>query len=243
MRVTATQLETGGFRRKWGNKNLAPVDPYITGHFINKWLFMPSLGTTVDNFSPNNGILDGDLRVYLEQTCLSCTLPTGTLNRAEFQGLGNQRWSAATNIDWDTTVTCRFLEFSGTPLLNLFHAWVRRMRDYRTGIASDEPGAAADNEGFEDYGKRNYAASMVYATFDPGGRFEAGAVLTGLFPLKDPRDLYGHDLTAIDKLEIDIDFNVDTIWQERTQIEEAFGREFVTGEGGVLNLQSGINQA
>jgi len=193
--VSVNQIAGGNFRRKWAN-GPGSVDPYITGFMLTDWL-APEAAAYKEDVNATS--------IILSQTCLSVTLPGGTVNRAEFQGLGNQRFSVPGNVDWDNTLTSRFLEFSGCPILDIFHAWVVNIRDYSVGI-SQERG--------DSYGKANYSGTMYYATFDPGGQLEEYECATGIFPLKDPRDSYGHDLTAIDKLEVDIDFNVDTLWHD-----------------------------
>jgi len=42
---------------------------------------------------------------------------------------------------------------------------------------------------------------------------------TGMFPTKDPTDMFGHDLEAIDKLELDIDFSLDVLYHESFTFE------------------------
>jgi hypothetical protein len=36
--------------------------------------------------------------------------------------------------------------------------------------------------------------------------------MTGLFPMKDPRDIFSGDINTVDKVEIDIEFNVDNVY-------------------------------
>jgi hypothetical protein len=190
--VNIARIPDGGFRRKWQNGDSA-VDPLITGYMFTKWLLLPNHVET----------LIQSVGEILEQTCLSVTLPAGTINRAEFNGLGNQRFSVPTNVDWDNTITCRYLEFSGTPILKIFRGWVDSIRTITTGMSS-----------LSNYTKSNYSGTMAYFATSADGSLETAVCGTGMFPLKSPRDQYGFDLTAIDKLEIDIDFNVDTLWED-----------------------------
>ena len=199
------------FTRKWGGSSLEyAVDPYITGyHFIFFSYVPPKL---IDNIKHANGPdrfnSNAEVKNFLHSSCLSVTLPGGTLNKAEFNGLGNTRYAVPSNVDYDNTCTIRFLEFSGLPVLAIFHGWTRMIRDYRAGVSTLA-------ETSDSYTKSNYAASMYYWTTQPNGLYvEEFELLTGMFPQKDPRDQYGHDLTSIDKLEVDIDFNVDTMWHE-----------------------------
>jgi hypothetical protein len=82
------------------------------------------------------------------------------------------------------------------------------IRDYRSGVS-------ALDKSEEDYTRANYAASLFYWTTQPNGlHVEDFELLVGVYPKKDPRDLFGHDITSYDKLEIDIDFNVDVMYHE-----------------------------
>ena len=198
------------FSRKWGGTQSSTVDPYVTGyHFIYFSYLPPSLGNMVAYAGgPDQISSHAEIKNVLTSACLSVTLPGGTVNKAEFNGIGNIRYAVPSNIDYDNTITIRFLEFSGLPILAIFHGWCRMMRDYRSG-------ASTLSNDIDTYGKSNYAASMFYWTTQPNGKWvEEYECCTGMFPMKDPRDQYGHDITAYDKLEIDIDFNVDTMWHE-----------------------------
>jgi hypothetical protein len=94
------------------------------------------------------------------------------------------------------------------------HAWVRMIRDYRSGV-STLVGENSPN-GYNTYTKEGYASTMYYWITKPDGRLvEYAACLTGMFPKKDPTDLLSSDITTNDKLEIDIDFNVDYLWHEK----------------------------
>ena len=130
-----------------------------------------------------------------------------SVNKAEFNGLGNIKWAVPSNVDWENTCSVKFLEASGLPVFSTMHGWVRMIRDYRAGVST------LDGEG--DYTKSNYAATIYYWTTEPNGkRIEYHCCMTGLFPTKDPTDQFGHDLTAYDKLELEIEFNVDYLWHE-----------------------------
>jgi hypothetical protein len=149
-----------------------------------------------------------DIAAFLESSCLSVTPPGGTLNKTEFTGIGGIKWSVPTNVDYTNTVTVKFLEFTHLPIANIMHAWVRMIRDYKTGTTH-----LNDND--SAYTKSAYAGSMLYWTTKPDGvTVEYSAAYTGMFPGKDPQDLFTSDVTAIDKLEIDMEFNVDWIWHE-----------------------------
>jgi hypothetical protein len=151
---------------------------------------------------------NGQFANFLESSCLSVTPPGGTLNKTEFQGIGGTKWSVPTNIDYTNSVSMKFLEFTHLPVANIFHAWVRMIRDYKTGTSHLHDSDSA-------YTKSAYAGSLLYWTTKPDGvTVEYSAAYTGLFPSKDPQDLFTSDVSSIDKLEVDMEFNVDWIWHE-----------------------------
>jgi hypothetical protein len=172
----------------------------------------------------------------LSSLMLSVTIPGGTMNKTEFIGLGGVTWSAPTNATYDSNVSIRWAELGDLPVQSIIHGWFRMIRDYRAGIS-----LLGSASGSNSYNKSNYAASMYYWTTRPDGvTVQYASCLTGMFPLKDPSDMFGHDISTNDKLEIDVDFSVDYKWEERwivdrcTQIAQArksiaFGSAF---EGG-----------
>lgn len=198
---------SNNFTRKFGTVASA-VEPYTTGfHFINFNYLPANLYKRVNSHSLNS-VVDGniDIKNILAGSIQSTTIPTKTLNKTEHIGLGGVRWGNPTNLDVDSTISMRFLEWSGTPIRKIFHGWVRTIRDLRTGVSNLEG---------NQYSKADYAGSCYYWTTKPDGvTIEYSALFTGIFPLKDPSELFGHDLGANDKLEIDIDFHVDWVWEE-----------------------------
>jgi len=215
------------FSRRWGTV-ASYVDPYITGYHFVRWSYLPPQLSANVAHGGNKTMMEQvsnntPLAYLMESATLSVTIPGATVNKAEFNGLGNIKWAVPTNVDWDNTCTCKYLEASGLPIYSLFHGWVRMIRDYRAGVSTidREPG---------DYNKSNYAGTMYYWTTEPNGRWvEYHCCMTGMFPTKDPTDLFGHDITAYDKLEIDIDFNVDYLWHEDWTYDNC--QAFVTDSG------------
>lgn len=198
------------FSRRWSGTQQSAIDPYITGYHFIHFAYIPDKLVNSVRYVPDPHKISqkNEIKSILHSSCLSVTLPTGTLNKAEFVGLGGQKYAVPTNVEYDNNFTIKFLEYSGTPILAIMHAWVRMIRDYRAGVSTLDA-----NE--EDYTKSNYAATMFYWTTQPNGLYvEEFECLTGVYPLKDPRDQYGHDITTYDKLELDIDFNVDVMWHE-----------------------------
>jgi len=89
------------------------------------------------------------------------------------------------------------------------------IRDNKIGLT-----ALAGNNGNDtltkfNYNKADYSATLLYYTTKPDGvTVEHATAYSGVFPTKDPLDSFTGDITAIDKLEIDINYNVDMIWHE-----------------------------
>lgn len=221
-----------GFSRNYGGTSASAVaDPYISGYHFIKFVDSEWSQLITDSFTANSKAgreWEGDVSTFLASSCLAVTPPGGTLNKAEFIGLGGTKWSVPTNIDYGNTITIKFLEFSWLPVLTIFHTWIKAIRDYRSGVAQYSA------LGEDDYTKSRYAASMYYWTTKPNGQsVEYAAMYSGMFPTKDPQDLFTGDLTAVDKLEIDIEFNVDWIWHEDWVFEacEGFANER-HGQGG-----------
>ena len=190
------------------------ADPYISGYHYIKFVRLPDKITdwvkAGDGLNSASDLSSKDkIMQFLQGVCLSVTPPGGTLNKTEFTGIGGIKWSVPTNIDYTNIVTVKFLEFSSLPVLNIISGWVRLIRDLKTGTS-------ALNESDTAYTKSDYTGSMFYWTTKPDGKtVEYSACYTCMFPTKDPQDLYSGDLTAVDKLEVDIEFNVDWIWHEQ----------------------------
>ena len=120
------------------------------------------------------------------------------------------KWAVPGNIDYGNTVSVKFLEFNRTPLLDIMHSWVKLIRDYRTGITD-----LYDDEQGEGYTKKTYAGLMYYWTTAPDARtVEYYAAYDGVFPGKDPQDLYTSDVETVGRLDLEIEFNVDYAWHE-----------------------------
>jgi len=191
--------------RNFGGTVAGIADPYVTGyHFIWFAKLPPALAgyAKLDNNSVISNLLSG--------ACLSVTPPGGTLNKVEFTGLGGIKWAVPANIDYGNSVSVKFLEFSGTPLLNIMHGWVKMIRDYRSGVSNLEGGTQLDG-----YTKASYAGLMYYWTTAPDAKtVEYYAVYDGVFPTKDPQDLFASDVETVGRLDTEIEFNVDYIWHE-----------------------------
>ena len=199
--------------RKFGTGS-DTIEPYITGGAHIYFSYIP--GTVISTMSSqtddkNNQFLNAShISNYLTSTCLSVNIPPKTLSKTEFTGLGGIRWSVPTNVETDTNLSMRFIESFGIPVRQIFHHWVRTIRDSRTGTSH-----LTGRNDTTGYRKHNYAGTLFYWTTKPDGKeVEYSSCFTGVFPLRDPADSFGHDLAAIDKLEIDMDFSFDYQWEQ-----------------------------
>ena len=122
------------------------------------------------------------------------------------------KWAVPGNIDYGNTVSVKFFEFNKTPILDIMHNWVKLIRDYRTGVADP---LLEDGEQGTGYSKRSYAGLMYYWTTAPDGRtVEYYACYDGVFPSKDPQDLFTSDVETVGRLDVEVEFNVDYAWHE-----------------------------
>ncbi len=210
MKYSFAELGRNILTRKFGGTTHGVADPYVTGyHFVWFEKLPPALGTYTI-LGPSGLSNNNEIRNVLAASCLSVTPPGGTLNKIEYTGLGGVKWAVPGNIDYGNTVSVKFLEFNRTPLLDIMHGWVKLIRDYRTGITDLE-----DGDGGEGYTKKTYAGLMYYWTTAPDAKtVEYYACYDGVFPAKDPQDLYTSDVETVGRLDLEIEFNVDYAWRE-----------------------------
>ena len=210
MKYSFSELGQNILTRKFGGTTVGVADPYTTGyHFI--WFERIPVGIL-------NYITDGisgisstpEIQNILAASCLSVTPPGGTLNKTEYTGLGGVKWAVPSNVDYGNTVSIKFLEFNKTPILDIMHSWVKMIRDYRTGVTDLE-----DKEDGSGYTKATYAGLMYYWTTAPDAKtVEYYACYDGMFPAKDPQDLYTSDVETVGRLDVEIEFNIDYAWHE-----------------------------
>ncbi len=197
------------FSREFGGTTKLTADPYVTGYHHIAFAKLPDALSTYIAENPA-GVGGGDVKNLLSASCLSVTPPGGTLNKIEYTGLGGIKWSVPGNIDYGTSVSIKFLEYNGLPISNIFHEWFKFIRDYRHGTSRLED---KDTKG---YTKGTYAGSMFYWTTAPDGiTVEYYACYDGMFPLKDPQDLFASDVDTVGRLDVEMEFNVDHVWHEK----------------------------
>ena len=210
MKPSFAELGQNIATRRFGGTKVGVADPYVSGfHYV--W-FDKIPDKLAQYVAQGKSKIDGNAEIQkiLAATCLSVTPPGGTLNKVEFTGLGGIKWAVPGNIDYGNTVSVKFFEFNKTPLLDILHYWVKMIRDYRTGISILE-----DGEDGTGYSKSTYACIMYYWTTAPDGRsIEYYACYDGVFPAKDPQDLFTSDVETVGRLDMEIEFNVDYAWHE-----------------------------
>jgi len=194
--------------RNFGGTVAGVADPYLTGyHFV----YFTSFPTDIKKYLPGDSSMnETEMQNLLAGACLSVTPPGGTLNKVEFTGLGGVKWAVPGNIDYGNSVSVKFLEFNGLPILNIMHAWIKMIRDYRSGTSN-----LIDTNTLAGYTKATYASIMYYWTTAPDAKtVEYYAAYDGVFPTKDPQDLFTSDVETVGRLDTEIEFNVDYVWHE-----------------------------
>jgi len=210
------------------------AEPYVTGYHHIHWLKLPDIAKVEIEGSSGNLTKD-NCSDLLAASCLSVTPPGGTLNKVSFTGLGGTKWAVPGSIDYGDSISIKFLEYSGLPITQIFHSWIKNIRDYRTGVSST---LEAGNQR-EGYSKKKYAGTLLYWTTAPDGiTVEYSACYAGVFPLKDPQDLFSSDVENVGKIEPEIEFNVDYVWHEQWVHEKATGLSSEYIKSDILDAQT-----
>jgi hypothetical protein len=185
--------------RHFGSANSAiSAEPYTTGTFYI-WIQIPS---RVMNYINNTSLINdiASAQKALATFCTGVTPPGGTLNKIEYTGVGGVKWAVPGSIDYGTSITLKFIEMQSTVIQDIIGGWVRLIRDNRTGLSNLET---------NQYLQQNYSGVMLYWTTAPNGTdIQYYCAYDGVFPLKDPGDLYTSDVETVDKQDIEIEFNV-----------------------------------
>jgi len=194
--VIRDQLTT----RHFGGTKVVSADPYTSGTFFIWFTIFPEglkkyLYIQQDIRDPHR---------ILSSLCTGVTPAGGTVNKVEYTGLGGIKWATPGSVEYGTSVTLKFLEMQGTPVRKIIHHWVKMIRDNRVGV-SGLPFKLSD-----------YSATMLYWTMTPElDNVETAEAWDGVYPLKDPQDLYPSSIETIDKIEPEIEFNVNRIIEEK----------------------------
>lgn len=180
-------------------------EPFVSGYIFAKFvlprqLFVPSIGPLISKVSSQVGSW-----VYssiLESTITSINIPSRSLSKTTINGIGGKKWSIPTSVDVGDSINAKFNEFSGTPVSQIITQWFDLIRD---PVYHMSP--------LKEYNKNEYGGKLLVWITNPTSReIEKVYLMTGLFPMRDPRDLFGGDITNIDRVEIDIEFNVDNVY-------------------------------
>ena len=175
-----------------------------------------------------------DIRNILAATCLSVTPPGGTLNRTEYTGLGGVKWNVPGSMDYGTSVSVKFVEMNKTPILDIMHGWFKLIRDYRLGVTD----RLIDGVQGDGYTKKTYGGLMYYWTTSPDAQtVEYYACYDGMFPTKDPQDLYTSDVETVGKLDVEIEFSIDYAWHEPWVLKkcQTFANRFADAKSTVIS--------
>jgi len=191
--------------RNFGGTLVGTADPYLSGYHFIWFARLPPFLYQYAGFDNN-----ADIGKILTGSCLSVTPPGGTLNKVEFTGLGGIKWAVPGNIDYGNSVSMKFLEFNGIPILKIMHGWIKMIRDYRTGTSN-----LIDTETLSGYTKATYAGLVYYWTTAPDAKtVEYYAAYDGVFPTKDPQDLFTSDVETVGRVDTEIEFSLDYVWHE-----------------------------
>lgn len=213
--------------RNFGGTNANIVaEPYVSGYAYTKWNISSSLQSALNatggtapgqffnskNMANPVGKLGENAQNILSATCTSVTPPDGRINTVEFNAIGGAKYQVPGSIEYGNQLQCRFTEFSGLPVFRVIHGWAQYIRNNKTGttyLGSDKSGGA-------DYAKNNYSAVVLYWTTKPDGRtVEFAAAFSGVFPTQDPIEMFTGDITTVEKVELEISFNVDFVYTDK----------------------------
>jgi hypothetical protein len=153
MKNSFSQATKDILTRKFGGTDTGVATPYISGTFF---VWFESLPAAISDYTSElpAALSTNEMQALLSGACIGVTPPGGSLNAVEFTGLGGTKWGVPGNIDYGTTVSLKFIEFSKTPILDIIHCWFKMIRDYRLGIS--EKLKTTDDGG---NAKKDYAAT------------------------------------------------------------------------------------
>lgn len=171
------------------------IDPYTTGYH---YIF----------FTLPNG-LDTRYGRFLTTVCQSVTIPGISVNKIAYNGLNNMEWNVPGTVEYEShSITCKFIEFAGLPIIEIMGNWVSIIRNMLYGVASST--GTPDSGGIH---QADYKGRILYATTRMDGlTVQFASVFTGVFPLKVPLDRMSSDKTSHEKVEPEIEFAFDLMY-------------------------------
>lgn len=211
MRYSFAELGNNILTRKFGGTTTGVAEPYLSGYFF---IWFERLPLKLPDYTREGAAQvtdNGQIQNILAASCTGVTPPGGTLAKVEFTGLGGVKWAVPGNIDYGNEVTLKFIEFDKTPILDILHGWVKMIRDYRTGVTD----TLQSGDTGSGYTKGVYSAIMYYWTTSPDAKsVEYYACYDGMFPSRDPQELYTGAIESVERLDVEVGFNVDYVWHE-----------------------------
>lgn len=197
-------------------------DGFLTGYFF-VWYTVPGKVYDVykdlfgNDTEENKRLAPGDAgdmgRVLGALTTGVPTIPDTTINQTSLPGMGGTKWGVTTNIDTPSTVSFKFRELSGLPVIKTICSWFSLIRDPNSGVSRLLG---------EEYTKSNFSGSATLAYVKPDGiTVELATRFEGIYPLKYPTDLLVCDVGSVDALEADIEFHADSVWSDADALERA----------------------
>ena len=218
------------------------ADAYVSGYFYCWIELPPifkagqsSGGAAGNNASSGNGLLNTSMLTSMDQEVLAAlnpsgsgasskgannvnrieqilaagcigvpTLPADALNKTQTLGMNNLKAGHVTNIEVGDSATIRFQEIMGLPFFKIFEFWKNVIRDRISGVSK-----LAKNQ----YTKDNFAGVAYYWTVAPNGiDLQYYSAMSGFWPQKSPTDSYTGETGTSDKLDLEIEFNVDKLY-------------------------------
>lgn len=227
-----------------GGKGEMPLDPYTSGyHFVFFWMPDELTKYIASRFNEDREGMDStpaieakDVPQLLSIHNLALTPPTVTLNKTTMNGIGGTKWQVPTNLDIGDTISARYNEYSGLPIYMIHKYWVQAFHNQYLGIAHS--GQYENSSG--DIGLRyqeDYKAVLYYAAMRPDMKnIEFCAKFSGVFPTKIPDDSFASDLATADKVEIDMEYHVDFMYDNDPAITSTIQTLINTSrDGGIAN--------
>lgn len=211
MKTAFTELNQNTFSRKFGGTKVGVADPYLSGYFF---IMFDKLPDKLVNYTTNttSGLSSKtDIKNVLSATCTGVTPPGWTISNVEMPGLGGLKWGVPGAIEHGHELTLKFFEMNRVPIFSIFHSWCKLIRDYRTGVTDLE-----DGDSGEGFTKSTYSGLLYYWTTAPDGKtVEFAACYDGLYPTKEPSDLFSSDIESVERLDMEITFHLDYAWNEQ----------------------------
>lgn len=195
-----------------GSAGEKPLDIYLTGYH---YLFVSMPDKLKKYIAENTAagkhekITEEKIEAILSIHNVAVTPPANSLGKTTNNSVGGQKWHTPTNLELGDSVSVKYNEYSSVPLYRIHRAWINFIRDTTLGIT---PG---DTPIYQE----DYKATFLYATTRPDGKtIEFCAKFTGCFPAKSPTDVFNSDISTSDKIEIDMEYSIDSMYDNNPEV-------------------------